>query len=155
MKTVAFDKTGTLTVGRPKLLAVTPVAGVSRAEVLAIAAGVEALSAHPLAKAIVDGAAAEQVKPLAASGAEAVHGRGLHAQVEGAKVSIGNAALFEGTALPAEISAAVDQLEEAGQTTMIVRRGEQFLGVLGVADTVRSGARHALAQLTAAASPAR
>jgi Cd2+/Zn2+-exporting ATPase len=139
---IAFDKTGTLTVGRPKLLTAAPAAGVSREELLGTAASVESLSAHPLAKAVVDAAAESGINAPAGSDLEAVHGKGIRAKVGDARVDVGSLALFEGQSVPAEISAQVDRLEEAGQTTMVVRKAGHYLGVLGVADTLRSGAAH-------------
>jgi Cd2+/Zn2+-exporting ATPase len=138
---IAFDKTGTLTVGRPKLLSTVPAQGVSREELLGTAASVESLSAHPLARAVVDAAAEGGIQAPAGSDLEAIHGKGIRAKVGGAAVDVGSLALFEGDAVPAEISAEVQKLEEAGQTTMVVRKAGRYLGVLGVADTLRPGAR--------------
>ncbi|NMO15383.1 heavy metal translocating P-type ATPase [Pyxidicoccus fallax] len=139
---IAFDKTGTLTVGRPKLLTTAPAEGVSREELLGTAASVEALSAHPLAKAVVEAAAEGGIHAPAGSDLEAIHGKGIRAKVGDAQVDVGNLALFEGQPVPADISAQVDRLEEAGQTTMVVRKAGRYLGVLGMADTLRPGARH-------------
>ncbi|MBL8739434.1 MAG: heavy metal translocating P-type ATPase [Myxococcales bacterium] len=147
VQVIAFDKTGTVTVGDPKLVAVVPAAGVSKELLLGTAAGVEALSGHPLAKAVVDGAKEQGVEALHAQGAEAIHGKGMRSSVEGESVEIGNLAMFEGQALPKSITADVTKLEKAGQTTMIVKRGERFLGVVGVADTVRPEAKATLARL--------
>ncbi|MCP3105414.1 heavy metal translocating P-type ATPase [Myxococcus sp. K15C18031901] len=147
VKAIAFDKTGTLTVGKPRLLSAVPAEGVTEAELLGTAAAVEALSAHPLAHAIVDAAATRGLQVEAGRDMEAIHGKGLRAKVGEALVDVGSLALFAGQAVPDDIRARVDALEQAGQTTMVVRRAERYLGVLGVADTVRAGARHVLHQL--------
>ncbi|WP_164018899.1 heavy metal translocating P-type ATPase [Pyxidicoccus trucidator] len=139
---IAFDKTGTLTVGRPKLLSTVPAQGVSREDLLGTAASVEALSAHPLARAVVEAAAEGGIHAPAGSDLEAVHGKGIRAKVGDAAVDVGSLALFEGDTVPAEIAAEVRKLEESGQTTMVVRKAGRYLGVLGVADTLRAGARH-------------
>ncbi|MCP3141486.1 heavy metal translocating P-type ATPase [Pyxidicoccus sp. QH1ED-7-1] len=144
---IAFDKTGTLTVGKPKLLTAAPAQGVSREELLGTSAAVEALSAHPLAKAVVDAAAEGGIQAPAGSDLEAIHGKGIRGKVAGAVVDVGSLGLFEGEAVPAEISAEVQKLEEAGQTTMVVRKAGRYLGVLGVADTLRSGARNVIQTL--------
>jgi Cd2+/Zn2+-exporting ATPase len=144
---IAFDKTGTLTVGKPKLVDVRTGEGVTVEQLLATCAGAEALSAHPLAKAIVDGARERGIAPEPAADMQAVHGKGLRATVGGEAVEIGNAALFGGDGLPAGIASAVDDLQKAGQTTMIVRRAGRFLGVIGVADTLREDAKVMLARL--------
>jgi len=147
VRAIAFDKTGTLTVGRPKLLTTAPTQGVSREELLGTAAAVEALSAHPLAHAVVNAAAEQRIQAPAGKDLEAVHGKGIHANIGEDKVSVGSLALFEGDTIPEEISAEVRKLEEAGQTTMVVRRAGRYLGVLGVADTVRAGAGHVIQTL--------
>lgn len=147
VRAIAFDKTGTLTVGRPKVLTMAPVAGVSRDELLGTAAAVESLSAHPLARAVVDAAAEHKVQAPAGKDCEAIHGKGIRAKIGEEAVDVGSLALFEGQTLPAELIAEVQKLEEAGQTTMVVRKAGRFLGVIGVADTVRSGARHVIQTL--------
>lgn len=144
---IAFDKTGTLTVGKPKLLSTLPMDGVTEEALLTAAASVEALSAHPLAHAVVEAASSRGLKPLAGSDMEAIHGKGLRAKVGDAVVDVGSLALFAGEDVPADIRAKVDRLEESGQTTMVVRQAGRYLGVLGVADTVRAGARHVISTL--------
>jgi Cd2+/Zn2+-exporting ATPase len=145
VRSFAFDKTGTLTEGKPRLVEVRAL--VDEALLLGTAAGAEALSAHPLAKAVVDGAKDRGHAPLPASALEAVHGKGLKAVVDGDPVAIGSLALFEGEAVPESVRALVDELEGAGKTTMVVQRAGRFLGVLGVADTPRPEAKEALAAL--------
>jgi Zn2+/Cd2+-exporting ATPase len=147
VRAIAFDKTGTLTVGRPKVLTIAPVAGVSRDELLGTAAAVESLSAHPLARAVMDAATEHKVQAPAGKDCEAIHGKGIRAKIGEEPVEVGSLALFEGEALPAELTAEVHKLEEAGQTTMVVRRAGRYLGVIGVADTVRSGAHHVIQTL--------
>ncbi|WP_224366786.1 heavy metal translocating P-type ATPase [Hyalangium versicolor] len=147
VRAIAFDKTGTLTVGRPKVLTTTPALGVTGEELLATAASVEALSAHPLARAVVDAAAEQKLQPPPGRDLEAIHGKGIRAKIGEEAVAVGSLSLFEGDAIPAEISAEVQKLEAAGQTTMVVRRAGRYLGVLGVADTVRTGAHHVIQEL--------
>ncbi|WNG22669.1 cadmium-translocating P-type ATPase [Cystobacter fuscus] len=148
VRAIAFDKTGTLTVGRPQLLTASPTPGVSREELLGTAAAVESLSAHPLAHAVVQAASREGLTlPRGARDLEAIHGQGIRAKLGAEAVEVGSLALFAGQALPPELAPEVNRLEEAGQTTMVVRRGERFLGVLGVADTLRSGAQRTVQEL--------
>src|SRR5690606_7228275 len=112
-----------------------------------IAAGLETFSVHPLALAVTDGAKQRGVAPAAASDMQAIHGRGIRGRLDGQPVEIGNAAMFSeaGIAVDAPILAEVERLEHAGRSTMVVRCGERFLGVLGVADAPRPEARAALA----------
>jgi Cd2+/Zn2+-exporting ATPase len=146
---IAFDKTGTLTHGRPRVVSVVPLPGISEVELLRAAACAEANSSHPIARAIVDCAAERKIDATAAEQCAAVHGKGLKATAKGESIWIGNVQLFEGTSVPEAITASVDRLETAGQTTMVVRRGDQFIGTLGVADTVRVESKKALAELKA------
>lgn len=149
VRAIAFDKTGTLTIGKPTLTSVMTLNGTSETMLLSVAAGAEALSAHPLAHAVVEGAKAKGVTPAAASGLEAIHGKGLRATVEGQAVAIGSLALFDGhTGLDAA-RAAVESLEAQGQTTMVVERAGTFLGVIGVADALRPEAQQTVATLHA------
>jgi Zn2+/Cd2+-exporting ATPase len=144
---LAFDKTGTLTEGRPKLMSVLPAPGVTEADLLTTAATVEALSNHPIAKAIVAGAAARNLTLGRADGCEAVHGKGLRSRIAGEVIAIGSRALFEGEAIPPLLAEAIEERETAGETTMLVKRGAKFLGLLGVADEPRAEARETLASL--------
>jgi len=151
LRAVAFDKTGTLTEGRPRLTDVVPAEGVEEQQLLAVAVAVESRSDHPLAAAVVrDGT--ERIgglAPIAASDVTAVTGKGVRATVGGVEVLIGKVGLFDdaGGALPAALLSDVEQLQAAGRTIMVVKHGDRFLGVLGVMDTPRAGARGAIAAL--------
>ncbi|MEO8702603.1 MAG: heavy metal translocating P-type ATPase [Kofleriaceae bacterium] len=149
VRAIAFDKTGTLTHGKPRLVTSHPAEEVTETELLATAAGLEGLSNHPLAKAILAGATERGVTPLPAEQGDAVHGKGIQGRVAGDPVRIGNLAMFETDKIPDAIVTAAAGLEEKGQTTMIVWRKDRFLGVLGVADTLREEASLALKQLEA------
>jgi Cd2+/Zn2+-exporting ATPase len=147
VKAIAFDKTGTLTHGKPSLVSVFMLDGVTEEELLSISASAESLSGHPLAKAVVDGAKAKGYALRPAKNMQSVHGKGLRANVDGQMTFIGNIAMFAGDEIPEIIVKKCSELEDAGQTTMIVKRGPKFLGALGVADTVREDAKESLAQL--------
>lgn len=152
VKSIAFDKTGTLTVGKTHVVAITPAEGVHTDELLAVAAGIEALSLHPLALAVTRAAAERGIVAAPVTDVKAIHGRGLMAlAASGDAVAVGNATMFAeaGTPVTAALAAEVDRLEAAGRTTMIVARGGAFLGVIGVADTARPDAKAALAELKA------
>ncbi|MCR6664403.1 MAG: heavy metal translocating P-type ATPase [Luteimonas sp.] len=149
---LAFDKTGTLTEGRPRITDVVPVDGVCEEELLSVAVAVESLSDHPLAVAIArDGRERLGGVGIAqASDLENLVGRGVTAMLEGETVWIGKAELFgsDGIApLGTSASNAISALREAGRTTMVVRKGAHDLGVIGLLDTPRTGARDALQRL--------
>lgn len=152
LKAVAFDKTGTLTDGKPRVTDVHPYDGHSNEELLRTALAVESLSDHPLAEAVVR-YAEEQLDDRPREDAydlESIAGLGVRASVEGQPVHVGKDTMFEtddGPPLPDDLRQTVSTLESDGRTTMIVRRGNQYLGVLGLADTPREGARDIIAHL--------
>ena len=149
---IAFDKTGTLTEGEPKVTDIRPVEGMTESELLRIAIAVEDLSEHPLAKAVVrDGMPklADTEVPDATN-LKSMTGLGIQATVEDEVVHIGKDDLFsqvEGTPLPDAVRQIVDSLEKNGRTTMIVRRGDQYLGVIGLMDTPREAAQRTISRL--------
>ncbi len=152
VRAIAFDKTGTLTNGTPRITDVVPYHLTSELELLTIAIAVERLSDHPLAAAIVrdgmDRIGSEPV-PLAMD-MESITGRGVKATVDGQVVYVGKDALFrelDETAVPPDLTETLSRLESSGRTTMIVRRGNQYLGVVGLMDTPREAAKAAISQL--------
>ena len=155
LTSIAFDKTGTLTEGKPRLTDAVPADGVTEAELLIVALAVEEHSDHPLASAVVDGARARLGANLVAkvaSDVKSIIGRGVQAQVDGQWVHIGKPILFSelpDSALPASLAKANAELVTAGRTTMIVRKGQQFLGVIGVMDTPRPVAADVMRELRA------
>lgn len=149
---LAFDKTGTLTEGKPKLTEVVALGDVKEEELLRIAVAVEGLSDHPLAKAVVrdgkerlKGADIPEAKDL-----EAVLGKGIKATLGSDKVYIGNLDLFESLdeKKPSkEIEEKVKSLESAGNTTMLIRQNDDYIGIIALMDTPREEAKNTLAQL--------
>lgn len=149
---IAFDKTGTLTEGRPKVTDVVAASGVDEGLLLTTAVAVEALSDHPLAAAIVrDGS--ERLGGKAgdvATDIRSVTGKGVAASIQNEAVHIGRDELFVeagGVALTDEIKTIVERLRKDGRTTMIVRRGDRYLGVIGLMDTPRAAAVESLKRL--------
>lgn len=155
LSSIAFDKTGTLTEGKPRLTDAVAMPGSTEEELLAVALAVEVHSDHPLASAIVTGARerlGERVKPLAVSGVKSITGRGIQAQVDDETVHIGKPVLFSELAdsmQSPEVVAANDRLVAAGRTTIVVRKGQRFLGVIAVMDTPRPVAAEVMAKLRA------
>ena len=149
---LAFDKTGTLTEGKPKLTEVVPLGDIEENELLKIAVAVENLSDHPLAKAVVrDGK--ERLKGTDitdASDLEAVLGKGIKASLGKDKIYIGNLDLYEDLdeAKPSEdISNKVKELEGGGNTTMLIRRNKEYIGIIALMDTPREAAKETLKKL--------
>lgn len=146
VQAIALDKTGTITEGKLRVTDIHPEKGVSEAELLSIAAAVESRSIHPLAQAIVQKAQEKQIEFNGAADVQSFSGKGVTARVRGNSVSIGNRKLFEGI-LPASLAEKGKSLEEAGKTTMFVKSGETFLGILALADQPRSTAKKTFEQL--------
>ena len=146
---VIFDKTGTLTRGEPVLSAVAAIEGIDEAELLALAAGVEADSEHPLARAIVAGAERRGVRPAPASAFEALPGRGAHATVGGATVHVGGPRLLDEMDLraPSRLAAVSDGWADAGRTVMSVVRDGEVIGALSVEDEIRPESVEAVRRL--------
>ena len=145
---VLLDKTGTVTLGRPEVVELRTAAGVDEAELLRAAVGVEQASEHPLASAIREAAATRSIAPPPVEQFEAVVGRGAHGMVDGIHVVVGSAAwLRERRVDLAALDIGIDELERAAMTTVVVARAGRALGVLGIADPVKPGARSAIQAL--------
>lgn len=152
LRAIAFDKTGTLTEGKPEMTDVEPADGVKETELLNVALAVESQSDHPLASAIVTAARArlDGTPPLTAGAVTSITGRGVSALIDGEQIHIGKQQLFteiDGATLTKDITDSTARLEAAGRTTMVVRRGTRYLGVLGLMDTPRDSAASVVAQL--------
>lgn len=151
LRAIAFDKTGTLTMGEPRVTDLVPAPGVDGDELLAVAAAVERHSQHPLAEAVVRHAEERRLTVSEVGDLESLTARGVRSTVGGERVEIGNLRLWEeaGVQVPEGIRRAVETLQHAGRSTMAVRYGERWLGVIGVADRPREGVRAVLERLRA------
>ncbi len=147
IRRIVLDKTGTLTVGQPRLVDVRPLPGVDEAELLLIAAGVEAYSEHPLARAVVAGASERGVKTGAATGFAATEGLGVEGVIEGRRVRIGRPDWAVDSGLPVAAAASIAQLEETGRSVVAVARDGELVGLLGIGDTIKPDAAAAIAAL--------
>jgi len=147
---IAFDKTGTLTEGEPRVTDVVVAAGADEDELLSTVVAVEALSDHPIARAVVRHGEAVGTRSAPAHDLQSITGRGVRAQIDGEAVFIGKDDLFaevDGPPLPEVVRRTVEGLEADGRTTMIVRRGDRYLGVLGLMDTPREAAKEMITRL--------
>ncbi|MBR8413438.1 heavy metal translocating P-type ATPase [Burkholderia cenocepacia] len=156
---IAFDKTGTLTEGKPSVTAFDAV-GMPRAEALALAAAVQRQSEHPLARAVVaahDADVAAQggaAKSVVATDARAVAGRGVEAHVGGQQLALGSTRWRDelGIAVPPALDTRAAELERAGNTISWLMRADApraVLALIAFGDTVKPGARDAIAALSA------
>ena len=151
VKAIAFDKTGTLTWGMPRVTTVVPAEGISEAELIVGLIAVEALSDHPLAAAIVRDLTPRVTEsdPVTATDLESVTGRGIRATIGGDSVEVGNLRMFDEQkiTLPAPLADEYRRVRDSGQTLVIVRRGDRFLGIVGVMDASREESAQVLSAL--------
>ncbi|MGC3996405.1 MAG: heavy metal translocating P-type ATPase [Anaeromyxobacter sp.] len=144
---LVVDKTGTLTEGKPRLTSVVPADGTSEAEVLRLAASVEAGSEHPLAGAFVRGARERGVATSPGAGFASVTGQGVRATIGGREVRVGTDRLLGDVAIPEALSTAAAALREGGETVVFVAAGGRAVGVVGVADPIKATTPAALQAL--------
>ncbi len=146
--TVVLDKTGTLTQGRPQVTDVVPAPGVGEAELVALAAGLEERSEHPLAKAVTAYGQEMGVRPESVENFQAQHGRGVSATVDGKTLAGGSRAAMEAAGVDlSALSAQAEALAEAGKTPLFFAREGACLGLIAVADTVKPTSAQALREL--------
>jgi Cu+-exporting ATPase len=146
--TLVMDKTGTLTEGRPRVVAVLPVAGAKQSDVLGLAARLERPSEHPLAAAVVAEAERRGLATGPVEGFRSVTGKGVVATVDGRTVALGNESLLAelGVRDPAFREEAAALRREA-QTVMFLTIDGQPAGLIGLADPVKETTPEALAHL--------
>jgi Cu+-exporting ATPase len=143
--TVVVDKTGTLTEGKPRLVSVVAVEGSDELEVLRLAASLEKASEHPLAAAIVAGAQERKLPLVKDQGFQSYTGKGIFGVVEGKRVALGNAKLFDELKVSAEaLRGQAEQLRGEGQTVLFVAIEKKLAGLIGVADPIKPSTREAL-----------
>ncbi len=149
LKAIAVDKTGTLTQGLPAVTEVKAVSSLMHDDVLLLAASLDAHSDHPLATAIVK-AGPDASLHKTVSKFEALPGRGVKGEIDGTTYYLGNHRLIEELAVcsPA-IEAEVQRLEEQAQTAILLATKGGPLGIIAVADVLRSNAAQAIADLNA------
>jgi len=146
LKALAFDKTGTLTEGRPVVSRVVPLDGRDEAEVLQLAAALERRSEHPLAHAILSAANGVDLPPVA--GFRSLAGRGAEGKVGGKGYLIGSPRLYAERGLVlGGATEALEAVERAGETPVILGSEESILAVFGIADAVRPDSRTTLESL--------
>jgi P-type Cu+ transporter len=146
---VVFDKTGTLTEGRPTVADVIATKGdVSQDDVLRIAASLERMSEHPLGQAIVRAAKERHITLAEIEDFENVAGKGVKGRLANAAVIVGNVRLMREEGVPVEQSLAQIETREArAETAIAVARNGELIGVIAVADTLKSDAKDAIQQL--------
>ena len=136
--TVVLDKTGTITEGKPSVTDIAPV-GISDKELLQIAASIEYLSEHPLAKAIVEKADGLEFSDVADF--EQIVGQGVKGNVDGKKVLAGNYKMMREN----NIEVSEDEIfANDGKTSLYFAVDSKFVGIIAVADTIKATSRQAI-----------
>lgn len=136
--TVVLDKTGTITEGKPSVTDIAPV-GISDKELLQIAASIEYLSEHPLAKAIVEKADGLEFSDVADF--EQIVGQGVKGNVDGKKVLAGNYKMMREN----NIEVSEDEIfANDGKTSLYFAVDNKFVGIIAVADTIKETSRQAI-----------
>jgi Cu+-exporting ATPase len=148
LDTLVVDKTGTLTLGRPGVTDVVAFGGSAENEVLALAATLEHASEHPLARAIVEHAAAAGIAPGPLTGFEAIPGKGVQATVGDRCALLGAPRLMRERGIAFD-EARVASLEQQGKTVVVVAHGGVALGAVAIADRLRPSSREAIAAIRA------
>ncbi|MBB6636001.1 heavy metal translocating P-type ATPase [Cohnella thailandensis] len=147
VKAVAFDKTGTLTEGKPVVTDLVGWGEFSEKEVLRIAASMESLSEHPLARAIVKEAEENRVELRRPSDFQALTGWGVQAEMDGEVWKLGKADYVEERLRTPELADLVSRLEGQGKTVTVLHRESGVAGIIALRDAVRPEAKSAVARL--------
>ncbi len=148
--TLVVDKTGTLTEGKPRLVSVVPAGGLDEATLLQLVASLERASEHPLAAAIVAGAAERKITLTEVSGFGSITGKGVQGAVGGKQVALGNRAMMEAAGVaPAALADRAEALRADGQTVMFVAVDGVLSGLVGVADPIKETTPEAIRTLRA------
>ena len=146
--TLVVDKTGTLTEGRPRLVSVRALLGLSDDELLRLSASLERGSEHPLAGAILAAARERELSLAGAGGFRTLTGQGVTGNVEGRTVAIGNERLFEGLGTEtAPLAERAGALRSDGQTVVFVSIDGKPAGLLGVMDPIKASTEEAIRML--------
>ncbi|MCC6790046.1 MAG: copper-translocating P-type ATPase [Thermomicrobiales bacterium] len=148
LQTIILDKTGTITKGAPELTDVIAADGVADAEVLRVTAAVEKSSEHPLASAIVAGAAERGLAVPAVANFAAIPGHGVEADVEGRHILLGNAKLMTDRGVQlGDLAERAAGLADEGKTPMFVAIDGVCAGIVAAADPVKPDSIAAIASL--------
>ncbi|MGC8559774.1 MAG: heavy metal translocating P-type ATPase [Phycisphaerae bacterium] len=143
--TVVMDKTGTLTLGQPSVITLKEVGGSSEHDLLRLAAAIEKGSEHPLAAAVVGAAAQRGLAVPDGLNVQAVSGLGIRGRAAGRDLILGSRAMLSAENIDfSAVLGEITQLEEQGQSVMLLVADRTLMGIIGVADPVRPEAAGAV-----------
>ncbi|MBQ8036239.1 MAG: HAD-IC family P-type ATPase, partial [Proteobacteria bacterium] len=149
IRTVVFDKTGTLTTGSPEVTDVLPAEDVPREHVVALAAGLEVCTSHPLGAAVCRYVEAHQIALPKVRAYQDIPGKGLSGETEnGAQILVGSVALMaESHVGTGAFQREIERLEDESKTVVCIAEGGRVIGILGIADALREDAHEAVRAL--------
>ncbi|NEN86208.1 heavy metal translocating P-type ATPase [Paenibacillus elgii] len=147
IRAIAFDKTGTLTYGKPSVTDFLTYQAWSEEELLRIAASIESISTHPIAKAIVDKAGELSLELERPSDFQALAGWGVQAGLAGEFWKIGKPGFFEESGIDEQILSDVRKLEQEGKTVVLIQNAAGIAGMIALQDAIRPQAREMIAKL--------
>ena len=143
-----LDKTGTVTIGKPSVVDLLPVDGISSVELLQKAASLESGSEHPVALAIMSAAAEKDIKPVSHEQFKAIAGMGVQGRVEGKSLMLGNSRLLRENGIDLSgIEQRASELADQGKTVIYVAEEYALLGALTISDPVRDDSTEAVKKL--------
>ncbi len=144
---VILDKTGTITEGHPTVTRIYASNG-DEQKLLALAAGIEQHSEHPLAEAIVKKAESEGVPVEKVTGFEVLNGKGVKGDYQGQILRLGNQRWLEAEGLDlASLGTVAREITGAAGTPLFLALGDKMLGVIGVADAIKPDSKAAIDRL--------
>ena len=148
VRVITLDKTGTLTLGQPQVSKVVAFNGVAEKQLLATAAALESRSQHPLASAIINYALDENIEVAPAENFQSLTGAGAKGQVNNETVFIGKPDLFASMGIDLmPIQVQISELQQAGNTVILLGTEQQVQGLIAVTDPLRPGVADAISQL--------
>ena len=151
MDVLLVDKTGTFTLGKPKVVDIVSLDGVPEEEVLRLAAIAEKYSEHPLARSIMTRAKECDITVPDPDEFNIEVGRGVTARLDGKKIWVGKNKFLrdKGTSITDSIENTISEQTEQGRTTVLVANDSKPIGLIAIADEIRSQTPHAIKSLKA------
>ena len=145
---VALDKTGTITEGKPQITDILPAVGLSEKEFLSLAYALECPSEHPLARAVTEKAEALGLLKREITGFRNLPGHGISGTVEGHALMGGSLSFISSRiSLSDTVRKEAERLAEEGKTPLLFVRADEYLGMLGAADVIKSDSAQAIQEL--------
>jgi len=139
IKSMAFDKTGTITEGEPRVQEIYGFGGYTKNDVLAIACALEVRADHPIASSIVNYGRSNNINIPEAINVKVIEGKGVRGEINGDQYLVGNHLVFEENNMcDAAVHNRLEKIEDASHTVILVGNDQTVLGIISVADSIRT-----------------